>query len=84
MRFRKKSALIEAEQWWPWKEVDGVILSPVLEPTDYNPSGEYGQIMMLEGITTCLPGDWIITDVNGERHPCKPDIFEKTYEVVTE
>lgn len=28
------------------------------------------------------PGDWIITGVNGEQYPCKPDIFEKTYESV--
>lgn len=26
------------------------------------------------------PGDWIITGVKGERYPCKPDIFEATYE----
>ena len=29
-------------------------------------------------------GDWIITGVNGEQYPCKPDIFEKTYEPVNE
>ena len=28
------------------------------------------------------PGDWIITGVHGERYPCKPDIFEATYEPV--
>ena len=28
------------------------------------------------------PGDWIITGVQGEKYPCKPDIFEKTYEAV--
>jgi hypothetical protein len=28
------------------------------------------------------PGDWIITDVQGERYPCKPNIFEATYEKV--
>lgn len=28
------------------------------------------------------PGDWIITGVHGEKYPCKPDIFEKTYELV--
>jgi hypothetical protein len=28
------------------------------------------------------PGDWIITGVNGEMYPCKPDIFDKTYEAV--
>ncbi|WNM54500.1 hypothetical protein CoNPh19_CDS0073 [Staphylococcus phage S-CoN_Ph19] len=27
-------------------------------------------------------GDWIITGVNGEKYPVKPDIFEKTYEVL--
>jgi hypothetical protein len=26
------------------------------------------------------PGDWIITGVKGEHYPCKPDIFEATYE----
>lgn len=29
-------------------------------------------------------GDYIITGVNGEQYPCKPDIFEKTYEPVSE
>ena len=28
------------------------------------------------------PGDYVITGVNGEKYPCKPDIFEKTYEPV--
>ncbi|MEM0989990.1 MAG: hypothetical protein AAGK00_14015 [Pseudomonadota bacterium] len=28
------------------------------------------------------PGDWIITGIHGEHYPCKPDIFEKTYEPV--
>lgn len=33
----------------------------------------------LEGKMTASPGDWIITGVNGEQYPCKPDIFKKTY-----
>lgn len=33
----------------------------------------------LEGKMIASPGDWIITGVNGEQYPCKPDIFEKTY-----
>lgn len=33
----------------------------------------------LEGVMHANPGDWIITGVNGETYPCKPDIFEKTY-----
>jgi hypothetical protein len=40
------------------------------------------KIKTLEGIMTANAGDWIITGVNGERYPCKPDIFEKTYEPV--
>ena len=39
-------------------------------------------ISTLEGVMTAQPGDWIITGVNGEKYPCKPDIFEKTYEPV--
>ena len=37
-------------------------------------------IETLEGVMHASPGDWIITGVNGEKYPCKPDIFEKTYE----
>lgn len=39
-------------------------------------------IPTLEGPMKASPGDWIITGVNGEQYPCKPDIFEKTYELV--
>lgn len=39
-------------------------------------------IFTLEGVMHAAPGDWIITGVNGEQYPCKPDIFEKTYEPV--
>ncbi len=37
-------------------------------------------IHTLEGTLRAAPGDWIITGINGERYPCKPDIFERTYE----
>jgi hypothetical protein len=33
-----------------------------------------------EGTMTALEGDWIIRGVKGEFYPCKPDIFEATYE----
>lgn len=42
------------------------------------------RIETLEGIMTASPGDYIITGVNGEQYPCKPDIFEKTYERVSD
>ncbi|TOY53825.1 hypothetical protein DA420_00060 [Clostridioides difficile] len=39
-------------------------------------------IQTLEGPLKASIGDWIITGVRGEQYPCKPDIFEKTYEAV--
>ena len=36
----------------------------------------------LEGKMKASPGDWIITGVHGEKYPCKPDVFELTYEAV--
>lgn len=39
-------------------------------------------IETLEGVMHASKGDWIITGVNGEQYPCKPDIFEKTYEII--
>lgn len=42
----------------------------------------HGWIDTLEGGHTVCPGDFIITGVKGERYPCKPDIFDATYEVV--
>lgn len=41
-------------------------------------------IETLEGNMLASKGDWIIKGVNGEVYPCKPDIFEKTYEKVAE
>jgi hypothetical protein len=42
----------------------------------------HGWIDTLEGGHVVCPGDVIITGVKGERYPCKPDIFEATYEAV--
>lgn len=39
-------------------------------------------IKTLEGTFMASVGDYIITGLNGEKYPCKPDIFEKTYELV--
>lgn len=38
-------------------------------------------IETLEGTMKANPGDWIIKGVQGELYPCKPDIFEQTYEL---
>lgn len=42
----------------------------------------HGWIDTLEGGHIVCPGDWIITGVKGENYPCKPDIFDATYEKV--
>lgn len=43
---------------------------------------EHGWIETLEAGHNVCPGDWIITGIQGERYPCKPDIFEATYDPV--
>jgi len=43
---------------------------------------DHGWIETLEGGHIVCPGDWIIQGVQGEYYPCKPDIFEATYEKV--
>ena len=49
------------------------------------PVGEhYLEIETLEGVMRANSGDYIIRGVNGEFYPCKPDIFEKTYEEVSD
>lgn len=40
----------------------------------------YLQIETLEGEMTASPGDWIIQGVEGEFYPCKPSVFDATYE----
>jgi hypothetical protein len=45
---------------------------------------DHGWIDTLEGGHIVCPGDWIITGVKGEHYPCKPDIFEMTYERIEE
>lgn len=44
----------------------------------------HGRIDTLEGDHRVCPGDWIIIGINGEKYPCKPDIFDKTYELIEE
>lgn len=38
------------------------------------------EVETLEGLAIANPGDWIITGVNGEEYPCRPEIFEQIYE----
>lgn len=54
-----------------------------IEAINIQPTGEIS-IDTLEGEMIARPGDWIIKGVAGEFYPCKPDIFVKTYEPVTD
>lgn len=88
-KFRKKPVVIEAFQY----RTDGP--TPVPEwMTDAMSRGDAYwtsitapsplAIKTLEGVMTAQPGDYIIKGVQGEIYPCKPDIFEATYEPVKE
>jgi len=72
MKFRKKPVVIEATQWFRHGDHPKVGRNGELK----------GVIQTLEGLMTVMPGDWIITGVKNEVYPCKPDIFEATYEKV--
>lgn len=52
---------------------------------EHDPSGDFGiEIDTLEGTMYVAPGDYVIQGVEGEFYPCKPAIFEKTYDKVEE
>lgn len=55
---------------------------PVVIQAYQNTGKEPISIKTLEGTMRADVGDWIITGVKGEQYPCKPDIFEATYEKV--
>jgi hypothetical protein len=75
MKYRKKPVVIEATQWFKMGD------HPEVYPLPYE--GEYA-IKTLEGYMSVNVGDYIITGVKGEHYPCKPDIFELTYEPAEE
>jgi hypothetical protein len=81
-KFRKKPVVIEAMRFtedsgpevWEWADSKPM----------YDPAGQVCglRIYTLEGDMKADFGDWIIKGVKGEFYPCKPDIFEATYEAV--
>jgi hypothetical protein len=85
MKFRKKPVVIDAIKW---EGKGNYELAVFLGGNDWkhvlstNISNEHLIIKTLEGKISASIGDWIIKGVNGEFYPCKPDIFEKTYEKV--
>lgn len=88
MKYRKKPVVIEAIQFidnadriMEIHEFLGGDTMRISYEDKYNP---YIKIETLEGTMKASVGDYIIKGVNGEFYPCKPDIFEKTYEEVAE
>lgn len=87
--FRKKPVVIEALQWdgspsganqigqWSDKNVSIRILGTTADGKALN-VGMF--VETLEGVMRAESGDWIIKGVKGEFYPCKPDIFEASYE----
>lgn len=78
--YRKRPVIIEATQWFKHGDHPKVMKHPAPGISGYSYSDEMGWIETLEGWHLVIPGDWIITGVKGEHYPCKPDIFEMTYE----
>jgi hypothetical protein len=92
-KFRKKPVVIEAVRWAPSdtgmkrdeeREFFGFMRAD--PQPDWRTEGLGAKctviLATLEGEMTVSPGDWIIRGVQGEVYPCKPDIFDATYEQV--
>ena len=88
-KFRKKPVVIEAIQWngKNFDEIMNFIKDFHGSKLNYENAEELAYstkeltIRTLEGNMTASLNDWIIRGVNGEFYPCKPDIFDKTYEL---
>ena len=79
-KFRKRPIIIEAEQWFPPDTPIHYNAQPDRLGVYWDGTGWH--INTLEGSHEVTPGDWIITGIKGETYPCKPDIFEATYDSV--
>jgi hypothetical protein len=79
-KYRKKPIVIEAIQFNGRNSADihEFCGDKVREPV----GKDYLEIETLDGIHIASPGDYIIKGIKGEFYPCKPNIFEKTYEKV--
>ena len=81
MKFRKKPVVIDAVQWKGNNSTEVIALGGIKE-CEQSFVGDDLIIYTLEGAMKANKNDWIIKGVKGELYPCKPDIFEATYEPV--
>jgi hypothetical protein len=88
VKYRKKPVVIEAMQFnGDYSPIEQWVHDLDLEqdPDIYQLAGDEAlYVGTLEGEMTAKVGDWIICGVKGEFYPCKPDIFEATYEPVAD
>jgi len=82
MKFRKKPVVIEAVQYL--NTTESITLVSDFAATeirvDYSVDPPLLRIHTMEGTMTASPGDWIIRGVKGEFYPCKPEVFEASYD----
>lgn len=85
MQYRKRPIVIEAYQWnhrgnfIKWDALPSWIRD-TYERGDFLMLADGAEIKTLEGWIKASIGDWIIRGIAGELYPCKPDIFDATYE----
>ncbi|MDJ1371758.1 hypothetical protein C7K25_10330 [Gulosibacter molinativorax] len=93
MKFRKKPVVIEAMHFdrgaasgvgYEIARWCGGRFNTDVKPSDRTDVRYSISIPTLEGVMTANEGDYVIRGVEGEFYPCKPDIFEATYEVVSD
>lgn len=86
MKYRKKPVIIEAIQFEDNSdriiEIHEFMGGDTIRVNYEDKDNPHLKIETLEGTMKASVGDYIIKGVNGEFYPCKPDIFEKTYERV--
>lgn len=80
-RYRKRPVLVDAIRW----DGEPATFDEILEWSDGQVGAAAGDesrlaVTTLEGVMHAEPGDWIIRGVEGEHYPCKPSVFEATYE----
>ena len=90
MKFRKRPVVIEAFKWTGGpdqaEDPEWIVEAIASSKVRIHKSETLGVCLLietLEGTHQASPGDWIIKGIKGELYPCKPDIFEETYEEVT-
>lgn len=89
MKFRKKPVVIDAVRIEKGMDLPQWLIAAMNEgrarlrgASQYSRVQPWAEIDTLEGMHRGDAGDWIIRGVKGELYPCKPDIFDATYEPV--